>query len=87
MMRLPTKNGWEKQKKNPKSQSFQGFLGVVRMTGFPPVAALADKQSTGLFGPSDKLLRNFLPISNPYPYKTKKDVPRGHVLFLRVIDE
>ena len=40
-------------------------LFLVRMTGFPPVAALADKQSTGLFGPADKLLRNFLPISNP----------------------
>ena len=40
-------------------------FSLVRMTGFPPVAALADKQSTGLFGPTDKLLRNFLPISNP----------------------
>ena len=47
------------------------------MTGFPPVAALADKQSTGLFGPTDKLLRNFLPISNPYPYKTKKGRTTG----------
>ena len=34
-------------------------------TGLPPVAALADKQSTGLFGASHKLLRNFLPISSP----------------------
>ena len=34
-------------------------------TGFPPVAALCDKQSFRLFGPSDKLLCNFLPISNP----------------------
>ena len=30
------KNGCEKQKKNPKSQSFQGFSGMVRMTGFEP---------------------------------------------------
>ena len=27
------KNGCEKQKKNPKSQSFQSFSGMVRMTG------------------------------------------------------
>ena len=45
--------------------------------GFPPVAALADKQSTGLFGPLDKLLRNFLPISNPYPYKAKRTYHGG----------
>jgi hypothetical protein len=27
------KNGCEKQKKNPKSQSFQGFSGMVRQWG------------------------------------------------------
>ena len=40
--------------------------------GFSPVATLADKQSFRLFGPTDKLLRNFLPISNPI--LTKKAV-------------
>ena len=39
--------------------------------GFPPVATLADKQSTGLFGPTDKLRCNFLPISNPISVKQK----------------
>ena len=50
----------------------------MQVTGFPPVAALADKQSTGLFGPTDKLLRNFLPISNPRrAYKKQKADPKG----------
>ena len=53
------------------------------MTGFPPVAALADKQSTGLFGPADKLLRNFLPISNPTTLiKQKGRTPRARPLCL-----
>ena len=39
--------------------------------GFSPVATLADKQSTGLFGPTDKLRCNFLPILNPISVKQK----------------
>ena len=57
------------------------------MTGFPPVAALADKQSTGLFGPSDKLLRNFLPISNPVALPKQKADRKGLLFVLRVIGE
>lgn len=38
------------------------YFCLVRTTGLPPVAALADKQSAGLFGPSDKLLSH----SSPY---------------------
>ena len=34
---------------------------LVRMTGLPPVAALADKQPFRLFGPTDKLLTQFPP--------------------------
>ena len=57
-------------------------LFLVRMTGFPPVAALADKQSFRLFGPADKLLCNFLPISNPTILVKQKGHTRGHVLFV-----
>ena len=56
---------------------------LVRMTGFPPVAALADKQSTGLFGPTDKMLRIFLPISNPTTFiKQKEYTTRVYPLYL-----
>ena len=58
-----------KQKSSPK-QIRTAFFVELEM-GFSPVATLADKQSTGLFGLSDKLLRNFLPISNPIS-KTKR---------------
>ena len=58
-----------KQKK--QSETNQNCIFVELEMGFPPVAALADKQSTGLFGPTDKLLCNFLPISNPIS-KTKR---------------
>ena len=70
--RLPSKYMDKKKSKSLKNVVFQGFLGMVQVTGFPPVAALADKQSTGLFGPSDKLLRIFLPISNPTTFINKK---------------
>ena len=53
------------------------------MTGFPPVAALADKQSTGLFGPTDKMLHIFLPISNPITFiKQKEYTARVYPLYL-----
>ncbi len=59
--------------KNKKGTTARAVpLLLVQVTGFPPVAALADKQSTGLFGPSDKLLRIFLPISNPSTLINKK---------------
>ena len=52
------------------------------------MAALADKQSTGLFGPTDKLLCNFLPISNPtILIKQKGRALKAHPLCLGVIDE
>jgi len=44
-------------------------LYLVSVAGFPPVAALADKQSTGLFGPTDKLLKQF----SPY-FKSRKTI-------------
>ena len=51
--------------------------------GFPPVAALADKQSFRLFGPADKLLCNFLPISNPtISVKQKGHTTRAYPLCL-----
>ena len=53
---------------------------MVRMTGFPPVAALAGKQSTGLFGPTDKSLCDFLPISNPSILINKKSTTTRAVL-------
>ena len=56
---------------------------LVQVTGFPPVAALADKQSTGLFGPTDKLLCNFLPISNPVAgTRAKEDATLRYVFFV-----
>ena len=53
------------------------------MTGFSPVATLAGKQSTGLFGPSDKLLMQFPPyFKSRHPYKNKKQTTRACFLFL-----
>ena len=41
---------------NQKSKVTRTLLfWLVRETGLSPVATLADEQSTGLFGPSDKL--------------------------------
>ena len=47
---------------------------LVWVAGFPPVAALADKQSFRLFGPTDKLLKQFSPYFKSR-IETKKDVP------------
>ena len=65
--------------KTKKSLSTKDKLFSELEMGFPPVAAFADKQSSGLFGAcvhfvyAHKLLRNFLPISNPlFHYKQKQ---------------
>ena len=42
--------------------------------GFPPVAAFADKQSTGLFGVSHKLLAQFSPYFKSHPFTKQKRV-------------
>ena len=62
---------------------------LVRMTGFPPVAALADKQSTGLFGACEcyalahKLLTQFSPyFKSHHPYKQKGHNRKGRALFV-----
>ena len=56
---------------------------LVQVTGFPPVAALADKQSTGLFGPSDKLLKQFSPYFKSHRlYKAKKQSPKDSTFLL-----
>ena len=72
----------------PLENSSKGhaLLPALEM-GFPPVAALADKQSTGLFGASHKLHRNFLPSSNPFLYyKQNERYPKGHARFARAGD-
>jgi hypothetical protein len=46
--------------------------------GFPPVAAFADKQSTGLFGASHKSLTRFSPFfKSPLFIKQKRVYPYG----------
>jgi hypothetical protein len=59
-------------------------------TGLPPVAALADKQSTGLFGPSARYASRgqiadaiFSLLQAPSPLQNKKSKPTG-LLFLLV---
>jgi hypothetical protein len=51
------------KRKNPKSQSFQGFSGMVRMTGFPPVAALPTNS------PPDCLVLLFASLSRTNCYR------------------
>ena len=48
------------------------------------MAALADKQPFRLFGPTDKMLRIFLPISNPTTFINKKGTTLGAVPLLLV---
>ncbi len=56
------------KEKRPK-QLFSLFKSfVVQVTGLPPVAALADKQSFRLFGPSDKLPLAIFSLSSPSIY-------------------
>ena len=86
--RLPSKYMDKKKSKSLKNVVFQGFLGMVQVTGFPPVAALADKQSTGLFGSLHATLartncfRNFLPTSSPVPLQKQKEQTAWSALFV-----
>ena len=82
------KDHFRKSKKN-KDQVKLG-LYLVRETGLPPVAALADKQSTGLFGPSARYASRgqiadaiFSLLQAPSPLQNKKSKPIG-LLFLLV---
>ena len=60
---------------------------LVRTTGLPPVAALADKQSAGLFGPTDKLLAQFSPyFKSRHPYKQKRHNHKGCTSFVGADD-
>ena len=59
----PTSNPTIFIKQNGRAVRILPFY-LVRTMGLPPVTALADEQSPGLFGASHKLLRNFLPISS-----------------------
>ena len=80
------KDHFRKSKKN-KDQVKLG-LYLVRETGLPPVAALADKQSTGLFGAmlvehTQIASAIFSLLQVPFPLQNKKSKPIG-LLFLLV---
>ena len=68
------------------------IVACCRASSPSPTPCLIDfashKQSFRLFGPVDKLLRNFLPISNPVDHtKQNSRVHKDSAISLRVIGE